>query len=301
MISMEELCEQIRERQRQMQKGFDARTPIGESLEIPWEGHLPVKVLVNVPANKPDGKVPYFINAHGGGYIEGDAITMGTFCQKLADALGIVVMNINYRLSPDYLFGYQVDEVKVLRQYVKENQDALGIDPSRCGIGGFSAGASLAISCVVRSIQNAEDPFKCCVLGYPVTTMMPGSIDPNHPYPAGDETMMKAMNYYCQGQEEDPALSPLIAEDSLLKQFPATILITCGKDVLSEQGRAFGARLVNCGVKVNFEEYKDAFHGFIEVNRPDYFWEDPRKNPEQQALNDKAEQWIIDGLSAMLF
>lgn len=301
MISMEELCEQIRERQRKMQVEFDARTPIGERLEIPWEGHLPIKVLMNVPANKPTGKVPYYINAHGGGFIEGDAVTMGSFCQKIADELGIVVMNINYRLSPDHVFGYQVEEVKVLRQYVKEHQDALGIDASRCGIGGFSAGASLTLSCVVRAIQNGEDPFKCCVLGYPVTTMLPGAIDPNHPYPAGDETMMRAMDFFCNGQESDPACSPLIAEDSLLEQFPATILITCGKDVLSEQGRKFGARLVQCKVKLDFEEYKDAYHGFLEVNRPDYFWDDPRKNEEQMALTVEAEKLIINGLSAMLF
>ena len=301
MEPIEKICEIIRERQQHMQKEYDARTPIGTSLEIPWEGHLPVKVLMNVPANKPAGKVPYFINAHGGGFIEGDAMTMGTFCQMLADKLGIVVMNLNYRLSPDYNFGYQIDEARILRQYVKEHQDELGIDPSRCGIGGFSAGATLALSCVVRSIQNQEDPFTCCVAVYPVTDTTPGALDPNAPYQPADEVMIRAIDYYCSGQHFDPACSPLLADDSLLAQFPPTILITCGKDALATQGREFAARLVKCGVKVIFEEYKTALHGFVEVNRPDYFLDDPRKTPEQLDLCKKAEEMIAHGLSAMLF
>ena len=68
----------------------------------------------------------------------------------------------------------------------------------------------------------------------------------------------------------------------------------------AKQGKKFAKRLVDCGVPLYFREYEKAYHGFVEVNRPDYFEEDARKTPEQQILTEKAEEFIIQGLADML-
>ena len=54
------------------------------------------------------------------------------------------------------------------------------------------------------------------------------------------------------------------------------------------------------GVPVLFRKYKKALHGFVEVNRPDYFPDDSRKTPEQAALSDEAEEFMINGLNMLL-
>ena len=311
MPTLEEIAASLRSRQAQMQKEYDCRTPIGQPLEIPWPGHLPVKVLVNLPKKscegtmdqeKGKGGTPFYINAHGGGFIEGDAFTMGTHCQKLADRLGIPVFNLNYRLAPDYPYPYPGEEAKVLLDYIEAHAIEYGIDPQRGGMGGFSAGAMLTL---IRAISDIKDPdrklkLKAIMLGYPGTSSDLADSDAESPFQAMDETMAKAISLFYNGHEKDDELSPLYAPDEVLKKFPDTILFTCGNDSLGPQGVAFGARLVQNGVTVLFRRYAQAFHGFVEVNRPDYFPEDTRKTPEQQALSDDAEEFIIQGLKMLL-
>ena len=300
MRSMEELMEILHQKQQEMQKQYDTKTTIGKIVEIPWKDHLPVKVIINKPARRPERRMPYFINAHGGAFIEGDALTMDSYCQLLAERLGILVVNLNYRLSPDYVYGYQIAEVETVRTYVEEHQDEWGVDATKCGIGGFSAGATLSLSSIITNIEKGRKPYSCCVLGYPMTSSLPGAVDPSAPYQPGSEEMMSAIGIYTNGHEREPACSPLLADKEILNQFPPTILFTCGKDALSAQGRAFAGKLVESGICLNFKEYKEAFHGFLEVNRPDYFPEDFRKTKEQLELTKKAEKFIIHSLTAML-
>ena len=300
MKTLDQIAADIRSRQADMQKEYDQRTPLGEPLEIPWEGHLPVKVLVNYPKEKREGKTPWYINAHGGGFIEGDAQTMGTHCQKLADRLGIPVFNINYRLAPDYPYPYPGEEAAVLVSYIKEHAEEYGIDPVRGGMGGFSAGAMLTLINTIWNIEKDEPNFRAVMLGYPGTSADMADNDDDSPFQAMDETMAKAISLFYNGHEKDDALSPLHAPDELLAKFPPVIQFTCGNDSLGAQGVAFASRLVANGVTVLFKKYKEAYHGFVEVNRPDYFPEDNRKTPLQQILSDDAEEFIINGLNMLL-
>lgn len=301
MENLEQLLEAIREKQKGQIASYEAQTcVVGEALEIPWDNHLPVRCYINRPAAKPQGKMKVFINAHGGGFIEGDAKQMGTYCQKLADSLGLFVVNVNYRLSPDYLYPYQCQEIDVIHDYLRAHAQELEIDLTHCGIGGFSAGATLSLNCIVRDIERGLNRYSCCVLGYPMVSANPDDNDQNSAYPAGDAAMMRAITYYFNGRDDTPACSPLGADEALLAKFPRVIEITCGKDSLREQGRRFAARLARVGVRLNYIEYAEARHGFIEVNRRDYEPDDPRKTPQQAALCEVGEAFIIDGLASML-
>ena len=295
-----DLLERIRNRQREMQVEFSRHVPIGKPIEIPWPDHPPVPVLVNMPADGKSSDRPFLLNLHGGGFIEGNAMTMGSYCQKLADALDMVVFNVDYRLSPDHVFPWQFEETDAVFDYLLAHPETFGIDPARGAIGGFSAGGTLSAGVAVKRILEEKPGFKCCVLGYPMVSFLPEDNDADSPYPAADADMMKAMDIYANGEARNPIASALLAEDSMLAQFPATILLTCGKDSLCKMGTRFGQRLNECGVTVLSKRFNDAYHGFVEVNREDYFFPDPRKTPEQLALSLEAEQLIIDGLATML-
>lgn len=300
MPSLEEIAAMLHSRQAEMQKEYEKRTPIGQALEIPWAGHLPVKVLINLPEKPREGRRPFYINVHGGGFIEGDAMTMGTHCQKLANRLGIPVFNLNYRLAPDYPYPYASLEADVLLEYLAEHADEYGIDPDRGGMGGFSAGAMLTLMRTVSDIKGKKRRLKAIMLGYPCTSADLADSDPESPFQAMDETMAKAISLFYDGHEKEDEVSPLYAPDALLQEFPGTILFTCGKDSLGPQGVAFAQKLVKNGVTVLFRRYADAYHGFVEVNRPDYFPQDSRKSPQQLALSDDAEEFIACGLDLLL-
>lgn len=299
-ITNQELLQKLFEKQSAMQKLYDTKTTIGKLLEIPRVDESPVKVLLNYPTQKTEEPLPVFLNMHGGAFIEGDALTMDSYCQKLADRLGILVVNVNYKLFPEKAFPYQIEEIEAVKEYLILHQDEMGIDGKRIGLGGFSAGATLSLGVVIKSIQEGTGGYRCCVLGYPMTSALMEDQDKDSDFPVGNEEMVQAMNLFTNGEEKNPRVSARYAEKEILEQMKGVVIFSCGKDSLGKQGKEFAEKLVSYGVPVFFKEYKEAYHGFLEVNRPDYFPEDPRKNEEQLGFTKDAEELIISGLKYML-
>ncbi|XP_060614787.2 arylacetamide deacetylase-like 4 [Anolis sagrei] len=63
-------------------------------------------------------------------------------------------------------------------------------------------------------------------------------------------------------------ISPLIAEDAVIRQLPDTFILTCEYDVLRDDGLLYKKRLEDNGVKVSWCHLKDGFHGvFLLFNR----------------------------------
>ena len=75
-------------------------TIFGKEEWIPARNGGKVRVLVNRP-EAPAGPVPVFFNFHGGGFIMGMPEFDDTFCQRVCDELGVVVVNVDYRVVED--------------------------------------------------------------------------------------------------------------------------------------------------------------------------------------------------------
>jgi acetyl esterase/lipase len=58
--------------------------------------------------------------------------------------VGRVILNVDYRLAPEYPHPTPLTDSWAALKWVFENADELGIDTSRVSIGGFSAGGQLA-------------------------------------------------------------------------------------------------------------------------------------------------------------
>ncbi|KFO83846.1 Arylacetamide deacetylase, partial [Buceros rhinoceros silvestris] len=59
----------------------------------------------------------------------------------------------------------------------------------------------------------------------------------------------------------DPRVAPLLVSDDRLRQLPLTYILTCGYDVLRDDGFMYAQRLHAAGVPVTHDHAKDAFHG----------------------------------------
>ncbi|KAL7978589.1 hypothetical protein Chor_005571 [Crotalus horridus] len=59
----------------------------------------------------------------------------------------------------------------------------------------------------------------------------------------------------------EPRLSPLLAEDAILRQFPETFLLTCEYDIFRDDGLLYKRRLEENGVAVTWHHLEDGFHG----------------------------------------
>ena len=71
-------------------------------------------------------------------------------CARWADALGITVIALQYRLAPQHPYPTPLDDCVKGWHAVLEHADELGIDPTQVAIGGASAGGGLAASLALR-------------------------------------------------------------------------------------------------------------------------------------------------------
>ncbi|XP_058487084.1 arylacetamide deacetylase-like 4 isoform X2 [Solea solea] len=61
----------------------------------------------------------------------------------------------------------------------------------------------------------------------------------------------------------EPEVSPLLAEDAVLKKTPPTFILTCEYDVLRDDGILYRKRLLDLKRDVNWQHVKHGFHGMI--------------------------------------
>ena len=94
------------------------------------------------PTDKPTPLVVFF---HGGGFRQGDKISVPV--RMLTDCLnrGISVASANYQLSQQAIYPAPMLDGDRAIQYIRANAKELGIDPDRIAASGDSAGAGIAL------------------------------------------------------------------------------------------------------------------------------------------------------------
>lgn len=87
--------------------------------------------------------VPAVIYVHGGGWTSGDKAGMRKEDLSALLDRGYLVASINYRLAPQYKFPAQIEDVKQAVRFLRANASRFGLDPTRIGAWGGSAGGHL--------------------------------------------------------------------------------------------------------------------------------------------------------------
>jgi acetyl esterase/lipase len=120
-------------------------------------------VSLRLDAYVPDGPGPFaaVIMVHGGGWNSGDKSggrmkgLMAPMDEPLSRA-GFVWFEINYRLSPKYLYPADIDDVESAIRWVKAHADEYHVDPSRIALAGESAGGHLVDLAGVRADKSTR-------------------------------------------------------------------------------------------------------------------------------------------------
>jgi acetyl esterase/lipase len=113
------------------------------------EQFRPLILDVYLPPDRIEAK-PLIVYVHGGGWRGGHTRQSGAFADfpaVLAElaSRGYVVASVEYRLSGEAPFPAALDDVRTAIRFLKANARQYGIDTSRTGIFGGSAGGQLAI------------------------------------------------------------------------------------------------------------------------------------------------------------
>jgi acetyl esterase/lipase len=87
---------------------------------------------------------------HGGGMVIGRASQDDRLCSETANALGVLVVSVEYRLAPEHPFPAPLDDAHTGWTWLQRNAETLGVDPARVAVGGQSAGGGLAAALAQR-------------------------------------------------------------------------------------------------------------------------------------------------------
>ncbi len=100
----------------------------------------PMKADVYVPRG--EGPFPGVVVIHGGAWYIGTRAQLSGVAKLLAQR-GMTAVAISYRLAPQHKFPAQIEDCKAAVRWMREQAEALKIDPQRIGGFGYSAGAQL--------------------------------------------------------------------------------------------------------------------------------------------------------------
>ena len=215
-----------------------------------------------------DNKIlPCLVFFHGGGWVIGDLQTHDNVCRALAHQAGCVVVAVDYRLAPEHPFPAALDDSYNATCWVADNAAALGIDPSRIAVGGYSAGGNLA-TCVCLQAKTLGTPaITHQLLVYPVTDTSldsPSYTDNGEGYMLTRATMAWFWDHYIGDQPRDnPLMAPLLATD--VSGLPSATVVTAEFDPLRDEGEAYAAKLTAAGVATSARRYDGMIHGFVHM------------------------------------
>ena len=234
----------------------------GEKITVPLEGRDITAYLHRAGGNMR----PAVLELHGGGFILGDAAKEDALCEELCRRIDVNVIGVNYRLAPENPYPAALDDVCDLIKYLSAHGAEYGIDGTRIGLLGFSAGATLSAAAALRAGAAGEHTIKAIALHYPYldATRMP---DEKEHYPCDIDPVVMAAFTRLYSKDEERALSyvsPVRASDDEIRRMPPTLIMPAEYDALRREGVDFAERLTDAGVPVYFKVVPDAHHGYIE-------------------------------------
>ncbi|MGI8576478.1 MAG: alpha/beta hydrolase [Nocardioidaceae bacterium] len=107
-------------------------------VEVVRTGGRSVPVRIHVPASGEAAGV--FLEIHGGGFYSGSAAESDVRNRSLADALGLAVVSVDYRLAPEHPWPAAPDDCETAGLWLADHA-ARRFGTTKLSIGGSSAGA----------------------------------------------------------------------------------------------------------------------------------------------------------------
>ena len=211
-----------------------------------------------IPAHRytpssPNGRMLFF---HGGGWVAGGVGTHDGVCRRLANAAGVEVVAVDYRLAPEHAFPAGLDDAEAAIHWALS-------DGRPIVIAGDSAGANLATAACLRVAGEARPDLLlliCPILDLATESASRRTLSDG--YFLSREIMARDLaDYLPKGADlYDPRLSPLHAAD--VSALPPTHLHVAEFDPFRDEGLAFGEKLQAAGVDARVTQHAGMIHYF---------------------------------------
>jgi len=225
--------------------------------EFHVNAHLDGIEVVAQGANR-DCVILYF---HGGAFHVGSVWTHRELLGRLSQASGAAVVSVNYRLAPENPFPAGLDDAYEALCWVRQRNTM-----AKVAVAGDSAGGNLAYALMARLAQRKEVQPVACV------TLCPWLLLDPCVKRQKDVTFLEklklsrsyvmAEQYFRQHPASDPEVSPCLASEDLVRQFPPSLIHADAGEPLSEDAQLMAALIQRAGAVVEMKEYETSEHVF---------------------------------------
>ncbi|WP_064612109.1 alpha/beta hydrolase [Streptobacillus moniliformis] len=218
---------------------------------------------------------------HGGAYFGGSTDIVHNSCKYIVEQTGATVISVDYSLAPEFPYPTSINEGYAILKHFENRYESIYLS-------GDSAGGGLACSVCIKDIEEGSKIADGLILYYPYLLISPNDncrddfiwdikeydIDETN----SDAPLIKSLitelediilfvkNTYIKTNEpkDNYYISQINAPDSLLKQFPKTLIFTSEYDYLRLEAEYFHKRLKENGIKSVGIRYAGEVHAFID-------------------------------------
>ena len=199
------------------------------------------------------GPAPTQVWLHGGGFHAGavDEEVNDRLCAARAADAALQICSVDYRLAPEHPYPAAAHDALAVVDALHADPRAADVDRRRIGIGGNSAGATIAASAAILSRDRSA--VRLCHQDLEVVAATLRGIDG---LPAHEAALVRA---YLGGDEAPPQASPL--EEPDLTGLPPALILVAEHDPLQGPGLAYARRLEDAGIPVTAHFGAGHLHG----------------------------------------
>lgn len=242
--------------------------------DVPYGSEPKQRFDIIIP--KGSGQFPILFYFHGGGWVTGDKSNFNWVCHKFASN-GMLVFNVNYRLSPENKFPEPLKDVSSAITKALAYAKEYGGDQSRIYIAGDSAGAHLASWYMVALRDSALlqktgvtksldlENIHGCLLFY-------GIYDLEAAWNIEHKVIKSSLKYFLGQKPEVDTMR--LASPSQHVRYPLPPFFLCAgePDVLFDQTNIFSDVLKDAGIKhktllFSKQENPESNHSFINFGK----------------------------------
>lgn len=225
------------------------------------------------------GGNPVVLWFHGGGWISGTVDQDDSLCKRLVSENKFIVVSIDYRLAPEFVFPSQIDDAIAALTWIGKSVAKFGGDAGNVILAGESAGGHLAAALMLSIAEYSNSRPEILIatkisglmLIYPVLNHTSVHNKPESPLTGmlsvSDIENMRSM---FAGDFQSPELlknnflfAPLVAPAELLARFPPTLVVVAKHDCLAPEALQFVSKLRRAEVETSVHQYNRSIHIFF--------------------------------------